>query len=212
MTKAEAEGQGTEAGESPAADPTPSVVAPAASATPKRKPRHRRKPRVGGGFGLIVLTLMLVLGGLAIAAAGGVMLRLPVWMVAEVETRMNRAVDPALPEGAVSVGGIAVGLHEGWQPVVRLSDLRLLQRGGAALLILPETEITLDLSALMAREVRPSRVHLQGGDITVKRGLDGQFDIALGQMKAGPAIRSLPSFRGTGSCLRPAGLGQAYDH
>lgn len=192
MTKAEAEGQGTEAGESPAADPTPSVVAPAASAPPKRKPHHRRKPRVGGGFGLIVLTLMLVLGGLAIAAAGGVMLRLPVWVVAEVETRMNRAVDPALPEGAVSVGGIAVGLHEGWQPVVRLSDLRLLQRGGAALLILPETEITLDLSALMAREVRPSRVHLQGGDITVKRGLDGQFDIALGQMKAGPAIRSLP--------------------
>jgi hypothetical protein len=147
---------------------------------------------VGGGLGLIVLTLALVLGGLAIAAAGGVMLRLPVWAVAEVEARMNRAVDPALPEGAVSVGGIAVGLHQGWQPVVRLSDLRLLQRGGAALLTLPETEITLDLSALLAREVRPSRLHLQGGDITVKRGTDGRFDIALGQMQAGPEIRSLP--------------------
>lgn len=197
MTQAEAEGHGTGMGNGPAADPAPlagaavepPAVAPVAP-SPKRKPR-RRKTRVGGGLALIVLTLAVVLGGLAIAAAGGVMLRLPVWVVAEVEARMNHAVDPALPEGAVSVGGIAVGLHEGWQPVVRLSDLRLLQRGGAALLTLPETEITLDLSALMARQVRPSRLHLQGGDITVKRGLDGRFDIALGQMQAGPEIRSL---------------------
>ncbi len=194
MTKAEAEADRTGADGSPAAGPAPLAAPPddvPPPPGPRRKPR-RRKPRVGGGLGLIVLTLALVLGGLAIAAAGGVMLRLPVWAVAEVEARLNRAVDPALPEGAVSVGGIALGLQDGWQPVLRLSDLRLLQRGGASLLTLPETEITLDLPALLSGHLRPSRLHVSGGDITVKRGPDGRFDIALGQMQAGPEIRSLP--------------------
>ncbi|OYU18489.1 MAG: hypothetical protein CFE34_10310 [Rhodobacteraceae bacterium PARR1] len=175
----------------PSQTPQPSSTPTPAPAKPKRKPRHRRRPRVGGGLGLIVLSLALVLGGLAIVAAGGVMLRLPVWAVAEVEARLNRAVDPALPEGSVSVGGIAIGLQDGWQPVVRLSDLRLLQRGGASLLTLPETEIGLDLPALLSGQLRPSRLHVSGGDVTVKRGPDGRFDIALGQMQAGPEIRSL---------------------
>lgn len=146
---------------------------------------------MGGGLGLILLMLALVLGGLAIAAAGGVTLRLPVWAVAEVEARLNRAIDPALPEGAVSVGGIAVGVEEGWQPVLRLSDLRVLQRGGASLLSLPETEITLDARSLLSGHLRPSRLHLSGGQIAVKRLPDGRFDITLGQMQAGPQIRSL---------------------
>lgn len=179
----------------PTAPATPLTDAPAEPAsppaTPKARRRRRRAARLGGGLGLILFALVLVLGGLAIAAAGGLVLRLPVWAVAEVETRLNRAIDPALPEGAVSVGGIAVGVEDGWQPVLRLSDLRILQRGGATLLALPETAITLDPRALLSGQIRPSRLHLSGGQIAVKRLPDGRFDITLGQMQAGPQIRSL---------------------
>lgn len=176
------------AGESaPPPAPPPSEPSP----TPPRKPRRRRRARIGGTLVLIAAGLALCLGALAVAAAGGVTLRLPVWAVAEVETRLNRAVDPALPEGAVSLGGIAVAVDDGWRPELRLSDLRLLQRGGEALLTLPEMALSFDPRSLLSGELRPTRLRLTGGEVAVRRAADGRFDIALGPMNAGPPITTL---------------------
>lgn len=162
-------------------------------AKPSRPPR-RRKPRRVTSIGLIVLVLMVVLTGLVIVAAGGARLTLPVWAVAEVETRLNRVVDRALPDGAVSIGAISLGMDGTWEPVLQMTDLRLTDGRGRTMLALSDGAVSFDPVALLQGQIQPTRLTVSGGDMSVRRGTDGRFDFVLGAWKAGPAIDSLAAF------------------
>lgn len=166
-----------------------------ASAPPAPVPagphKSRRRRRAGGLFGLVLFVFLVGIVTLGTVLASGVSLRLPVWLVAEVEDRLNRAIDPALPDQSVSVGGIGFALDRGWTPVLQLQDIRLMQHGGTVLLTLPETSIGFDGAALLRRELHPRHLHVSGAALSVRRDKDGRFDLTLGQMSGGPKIDSL---------------------
>ena len=131
---------------------------------------------------MVLLTFVVVvqLGLLATLALTGTFVRLPVWAVAEAETRINRALARSLPDGAVSIGAIEVGVDDDWIPRLRLEDTRLLHADGTPILMLPDTRVSFDLNALLEGQVRPSTLRLSGARIDLTRGQDGALDVALG--------------------------------
>lgn len=168
-------------GPAPTPDPTPDPPAPR---------RQRRRHRTGL-FGRLVLLLMALLVALAVYGLTGRPIGLPVWAVAEIETRLNAAAAPVLPGGAVSVGAVDLAVDEDWVPRIRLGDLRILKPDGAALLTLPELRMDLDPGALMAGRLQPRTLSLSGARIAIRRDREGRYDFAFGAGGAMPEIRTL---------------------
>ncbi len=170
-------------------DPVPSAVPPVPAA-PGRV-RRRRTRRVGTGLGARLL-LLLVVFGLAVGfyASIGKRIGLPVWAVAEVEQRLNLAMDGALPLSALSVGGIEVMVGDDWVPHLVLEDVRLLKPDGMTLLSLPEAHLTLDTESLLQGDFRAQSLRIVGARLAVRRDREGHFDLSLGA-GAGPKIDSL---------------------
>ncbi len=126
---------------------------------------------------LVLIAMVLGLSGLALS---GKPIRLPVWIVAEVETRLNRAISPDAGRGSLSVGAIELMVDTDWVPRLALEDLRVLQPDGTALLTLPEVHASFDPSSLLKGTFRPQSLRIIGGRLAVKRGADGQFDLDFG--------------------------------
>ena len=160
---------------------------PTQQAPPRRKRRHRVKTGLGGRLFLLTLVFGLAAG---IYAMVGRQVSLPVWAVAEVEQRLNRALDGVLPEGALSVGGIEVMIGDDWVPHLVLVDVRLLKPGGQTRLTLPEAHLTLDPEGLLQGALRARTVRVVGARLAVRRDQEGRFDLAFGGGE-GPQIDSL---------------------
>ncbi len=152
-------------------------------------PRPRLRRRSGFGARLVLLMLLFGLAAVALEFVGRPV-QLPVWVVAEVEVRLNRALANALPDGALSVGGIEITLGDDWVPHLVLEDLRLMQPGGQTLLTLPEIYLNLDPSGLLQGQVRAESLRVVGARIAIRRDRDGHIDLALASGQ-GPKIKTL---------------------
>ncbi|MBL4917840.1 hypothetical protein JL811_11470 [Tabrizicola sp. DMG-N-6] len=176
----------TEGAAQPDAGADLSVSAAAPASGPTRPPRKARAPRPArSAFWvlpvLIFLSLFVVFAGLALT---GRPIPLPVWAVAEAEARVNRSLVAALePQGvvppAVSLGGAVLRVDRDWVPRLRLEDLRLLRRGGDAVLVVPEARMIFDGSALLSGRVRLAGLRLIGPRVNLRRLPDGRFDFGL---------------------------------
>ncbi|MBC7739793.1 MAG: hypothetical protein H7245_21870 [Candidatus Saccharibacteria bacterium] len=168
------------------ANPAPSAaIAPA----PPTRRTVKRRHRSGIGGRLALLVFIFILAGVVYAMVGKPV-TLPVWAVAEIELRLNRAVEKTLPDAALAVGGIEVTVGDDWVPHLRLEDVRLLQNGGETLLSLPETLVSLSPAGLLHGDMQVQNLKIVGARLAVRRDKDGHFDIALGG-RAGPQISSL---------------------
>lgn len=154
--------------------------------------RPPRRPRLRSGLlGLLALVLFGLAGlGATLYATGG-KLRLPVWLVAEAEARLNAGLTDALPEMALALGGVQVGLDQDGIPQLSIEDARLLHRNGAPLLILPEARLRLDGAALLRGEVRPLRLTVVGASLSLTRRADGSLDLSLGGGETTPQFAGL---------------------
>lgn len=158
----------------PLAPETPPPASPA--------PRARRRIRAHGlvwfvGVVLVVATLATV----GIFGLMGTPLRLPVWVVAEAETRVNRMLSAGEAPGAqVALGGAVVVMDDAFVPRLQLEDVRLFARGGGTIATLPEVQIAFDRAALMEGAARPENLRIVGAQITLRRTEDGRFDLAFG--------------------------------
>lgn len=168
------------------------TTAPPAPRPPRRRASRRRSP-----FGGRVVLILFFLGLAALLlGAVGRPIQMPVWVVAEVESRLNRALAAALPEGALSVGGIEITVGDDWVPHLVLEDLRLLQLDGQTLLTLPEIQLNLDPKGLLDGQVRAQSLRVVGARIAIRRDRDGHLDLALGS-GSGPKIDSLAALFAT---------------
>ena len=153
------------------------------TAAPRRN-RAMRGVRRAGRAGLILIVVLAVVAGaltLGVLALSGKPIRLPVWAVAEVETRANALLREAVPGAALSVGGIEITLESDWTPRLRLEDSRLLQGSAGTLLALPDLRVSFDAAAFVTeRALRPSGLRIIGGEITLLRREDGTLDLRLG--------------------------------
>lgn len=193
MTKA---GQRDGAGHNPevsGVDPPLTPPLQAKRARFNRKPRAKpvRKHRSGLWGRLVFLALVFGLGALTLQFLGR-SLPMPVWVVAEVEARLNRTLADALPGGALSLGGIDLTVGDDWVPHLVLDDLRLLQGDGQTLLALPETYLSLDPAGLPKGQLRAKSLRVVGARIELRRDQQGNLLLALGSGE-GSKIDSLAS-------------------
>ncbi len=156
-------------------------------------PAPRRRPLRNGIIGLFILLALFAAGGFAALGLSGSYLRLPVWAVVEAEDRLNRALAPVLPENAIAIGAVEVGVDEDWVPRLRLEDTRLLHRDGAPVLILSEVRVAFSLDALLEGQIRPSMMRLSGTRIDLTREKDGSFDVAFAGLGRDRPVDSLPA-------------------
>ena len=147
--------------------------------------KKRRRQRSGLGSRLFLVLLAFVLTFAAFGLSGKA-ITLPVWAVAELEQRINRS----LPGTAVSLGGVELQLDPDWVPRIRLDDLRLLNPGGGALLILPDLRVSLDPKALLQGQVRPRSLRIIGAQLKAMRDSQGNFDFSFGDGALVPQINS----------------------
>lgn len=151
-----------------------------------RRKRHRRTGLSLRIF-LVFLVFLIVVAGYGLT---GRPIALPVWVVAEVESRLNAVVGPVMPDSSVAIGGMEVAVDDDWVPRIRLEDLRVLKPDGAALLALPEMRMALDPAALLRGRLQPQSLVLSGARITVRRDVLGRYDFAFGTGAAVPQIAS----------------------
>lgn len=187
----------TDAGPAAQAADKTSRTPVAANKTPRGRARKRRSVgrTLGARVFLILFALSLTLGALSLS---GKPIPLPVWVVAEVENRLNAAVAQMMPRLSVSVGAIDITVGADWVPRLRLSDTRLLRDGGQSMLTLPETRMTLDPGSLMSGQLHARSIMVSGARIALRRGTDGRIDLALGPAFAPGAPGRRPAPRDLG--------------
>ena len=189
-----ASGQGDGAGQGPEAPVArPALKSPFVGMRKNsaRTPRSRAKRISGSGLRgrLVFLAIVFGLGVLTVQVLGRT-LPMPVWIVAELEARLNRSLADALPGGALSLGGIGVTLGDDWVPHLVLDDLRLLQADGQTLLALPETYLSLDIAGLAQGQLRPKSLRIVGARIELRRDRQGNLVLDMGT-GPGPKIDKL---------------------
>jgi hypothetical protein len=130
----------------------------------------------------------------AVAALGisGRPVHLPVWAVAEVESRMNRSIGKALEPGAsVALGGAAISVGPGGVPRLQFEDLRLINGAGRTIAMLPQLDVHVDPARLLRGEIRLRALRIVGAQATLRRLADGRFDLEFGSDAAGPPPANL---------------------
>ncbi len=185
-------GQGSGAGhkpEAPMTDPAAAVPGPRKGFALRRHPKRPRRPRSGLWGRMAFLALVFGLAALTLQFLGRT-LPMPVWIVAEVEARLNRSLAEALPGGALSLGGIDVTLGEDWVPRLVLDDLRLLQADGQTLLTLPQAYLSLDPAGLPQGQLQVKSLRIVGARIALRRDAEGDLLLTLGS-GAGSKIDNL---------------------
>ncbi len=166
---------------------------PVSNAKPTRPPPRKRRRGAAGLWFLIGTIVFAGLIGFAILALSGKPIRLPVWAVAEIEARLNTAVPQTAADLSFSVGGIELRVDRDWIPRLALEDLRLLRRGGAALITLPEVRTSFDAGALFQGALHLQSLRIIGGRFAIRRNADGLLDLDLGSQTGATTRQSAAS-------------------
>ena len=162
-----------------------------ASPTPAPRPQPKRR-RKAVGFWLLIFALVTTsLVGFGILGLTGRPIKLPVWAVAEVESRLNTAMAGSNGGLSVSVGAIELMVDHDWVPRLALDDLRILQADGAAVMTLPEVRASFDPKMLLKGSLRAQTLNIVGGRFAIKRNADGKLDLNFGNTSGTTNFRSL---------------------
>lgn len=188
-------GAGAESAPQSDARPVPGKAAQRRARRRAARARRAERTRRGRGGAWFLVTLICLALGVGIVTLGltGKPIRLPVWVVADAEARLNRTLADALGAGgargtALSIGGAVLVIDRSdWSPRLSVEDLRILRPGGEVFVTVPEMRIAFDPLALMSGQVRVQSLRLIGPRATLRRLPDGRFDLALGG--------GLPEFR-----------------
>lgn len=167
-------------------DPTPAHAPRRRLLRPARRyrppmPWPRRLARAILRAGLMMAVFLALMVGAA-TLLGGRPLALPVWAVAEAESRLNLALGG---QGQVSLGGAEVVVTGQRTAVLRLSEVRLEPAGGGSVL-LPEVEARFGLASMLRGQLVPSSVMVSGAQVALRRNADGRIELDLGGNAAAP--------------------------
>ncbi|RRH75100.1 hypothetical protein [Falsigemmobacter faecalis] len=148
--------------------------------------RPRTAPRRGGftrRLGRAVvwagLSLVLILGLLSSAAylMSGRPVDLPVWAVAELQSRVNTALSG---QARLSLGGVSLRIGSDRLPELRIEDLRIASAEGTGRAVLPDVSVRFEAGSLLTGKIRPASVRISGARLALRRLPDGTFDLDIG--------------------------------
>ncbi|SMX42748.1 YhdP family protein [Actibacterium lipolyticum] len=141
------------------------------------------QPRQGRRFGLwLLLSLTLLVGVFLVGVLSltGRVVTTPEWMTAHIEERLNQALYPMQLE----LGGASVVFSREHAPQVHLNNVVVADAKGQSLARLPDLQAVIAARPLLERKLVVRRVALTGAELTLRRRVDGQFDLALGDTSA----------------------------
>lgn len=159
-----------------------SEAEPAEKPRPKRRKRDHALRSLGAGSFLLTASLVLVcLAGLYLAS--GRPIHAPDWLRDRIEARVAAGIAPA----DLSVGDMQLVVVDGWQPRLRLNDVRLISPLNETIVAFSQMDVSVALEALLRGELRPSHVALAGVFASVQKDADGQFRLSGGVDLESPA-------------------------
>lgn len=153
-------------------------------------PRGRGMRRRVGLMALVVMAVLVLAVVIAALAVTGRPVVMPEWARAQIEAQVNAQVDAA----QVRMREVALVIEEGWQPRVHLRDLRVRDTEGRHILNLSDVESTFALRPLFSGEFRPNQLWLTGMQLLLRRDVDGQLRLSLGEMPG--AVRQAADLAG----------------
>lgn len=169
-------------------------AAPTAPVSPGAAARARRHlRRVAVGIGLLCAVLFAAAVAITLLLAG-YPVSAPRWVAAEVEARVDDALEGVLQS---RIGGVELFIEEGWQPRLRITDLRLSTPTGREAAVIPDLRLVLDRDSLLRGRLRPAQLRLPDVQLFLRRMEDGRFDVDFGGERAAfRAMGSMPEVLG----------------
>lgn len=142
-------------------------------------PPRRRRPVLPW---LAVLTVFGMVGaGIIAVATGGGGLAAPDWVERRIEARLVQA----LPDGRIAFEGLEVALGADGRPGLVLSGVTLSDTAGTPQASVARVEGAVAVWPLLRGEIELTGLSLSGAILSVRRDVDGRFDLALGGVGAG---------------------------
>ena len=142
---------------------------------PPRPRRRFRRARLGLWM-VLALVFAGALGGFGWLSYSGQVVSAPDWLTARLVARVN----DRLPGGRVSLGRLQLRVGRDGRPRVRLGNLGIFDAGGAEVARLNDVGVQFSPAALLRGRFEPQSVDLTGAQMTLRRRIDGRFDISLG--------------------------------
>ncbi|MCP5038958.1 MAG: hypothetical protein GY945_15300 [Rhodobacteraceae bacterium] len=143
-------------------------------------PRTRRKKRrvLRASFWMLA-GFVLGLGFLWLASMSltGRVARLPDWVVERVETRLNAG----LQDGSLSLSRIEFGVSSSGFPRLSLMDLSYRDGSGLEIAQIHRVQGGTSPLSLLRGNLEPSRLYLTGAQVTLRRRVNGEFDLSFGR-------------------------------
>ncbi|MDB6453576.1 DUF3971 domain-containing protein [Falsirhodobacter sp. 20TX0035] len=135
--------------------------------------------------------LLLPLAVALFLALSGRSLPLPRTVLDLAQTQIDLALRRAGTVGArVHVGGVSIALDPAFRPRIEVRDIRLSDRSGRPVMVLPAARVTLNHPTLADPVPPPRVVLLDGARLNVRRREDGSFDLAFGVAASESPIQS----------------------
>ena len=132
---------------------------------------RRTATRIGVAFSLLALLAAATYFTLATGVTA------PTWLRARIVARLSES----MPVGDLNVGSVhLIMFRKGAYPLVRLTDVSILDGDGEVRAVIPEIATELTTSSMLGGEVRPVNITLTGAAILLQRSADGRFDITAG--------------------------------
>ncbi|MBB93925.1 MAG: hypothetical protein CML68_04875 [Rhodobacteraceae bacterium] len=122
------------------------------------------------------LTLLGAFAALLAVMFVGQTLTAPAWLRDMVSERVTQALDGHRIEFAE----MHFVIRKGWRPRVGVSDLRITDPDGLALLDLSSAEASLAMRPLLRGQVNPKKITLTGAQAVLRRGADGAVMLDFG--------------------------------
>lgn len=137
----------------------------------------RRRGRFGIWL-LLSLAFPTGLAVLAVLALTGRTIGLPEWATERIEMRLNAVLAPV----QAGLDGVNVVFSDNGVPRVQFIGVTLADGGGRLLARIPELRATLSGESLLRGKLVVRRLALKDASATLRRGADGEFDLAMGGM------------------------------
>lgn len=160
-------------------------------------PRRRFRPVQRVGLWLLFsVTAMCLALAVVLFALIGRPVTVPTWLA----DRSEALLADQLPHLDVSMGHLSIVVENGLRPRIRAHALRLNELESSGAVELEQVDIALSPSALFNGRIAPSRIRVSGVSLSLRRLIDGSFNVSLGQRgQSAEAIDARATLQNLGS-------------